>query len=208
VNQVIESPPLNFVEPDVVAPVIVNGDQSALRLENFGILSIGVQNLMLSYHGMEENEDEVMENPAEDNSENEEMENASNGDLPLPAAQDDLAMVVGDNEQADMEYFHFNDLVQLEVAHLQLGKVETFSFLWRKLTGRSWWCGVDVGVLYITAQLETPREGYNEHSRKSSLSCETKVYQTSRRNNQTSEGRCPLALQQPRTMAPGNLSKV
>jgi hypothetical protein len=33
-----------------------------------------------------------------------------------------------------------------------------------------WWCGVDVGVIYITAQLETPREGYDEHSSKSSLS--------------------------------------
>jgi hypothetical protein len=26
--------------------------------------------------------------------------------------------------------------------------------------------------IYITAQLETPREGYDEHSSKSSLSCE------------------------------------
>jgi hypothetical protein len=53
-----------------------------------------------------------------------------------------------------------------------------------------WWCGVDVGVLYIyiTAQLEIPREGYDEHGSKSSLSCETKVYRTSRRKNQTSEG--------------------
>jgi hypothetical protein len=53
-----------------------------------------------------------------------------------------------------------------------------------------WWCGVDVGVLYtyITAQLETPREGYDEHISKSSLSCETKVYRTSRRKNQTSKG--------------------
>jgi hypothetical protein len=50
----------------------------------------------------------------------------------------------------------------------------------------------------MTAQLETPREGYDEHKSKSSLSCETKVYRTSRRKNQTSEGRCPLALQQPR----------
>jgi hypothetical protein len=30
----------------------------------------------------------------------------------------------------------------------------------------------------MTAQLETPREGYDEHSSKSSLSCETKVYRT------------------------------
>jgi hypothetical protein len=52
----------------------------------------------------------------------------------------------------------------------------------------NWWRGVDVGVLYMTAQLETPREGYDEHNIKSSLSCETKVYQTSRIKNQTSEG--------------------
>jgi hypothetical protein len=47
---------------------------------------------------------------------------------------------------------------------------------------------VDVGILYMTAQLETPREGYDEHNNKSSLGCETKVYRTSRRKNQTSEG--------------------
>jgi hypothetical protein len=78
---------------------------------------------MLAYHGLEKNEDEDMENQADDNIE---MENDG---LPLPAAtQVDLAMVAGGNEQADMEYFHFNDLVQPEVAHLQLGKVETFFF--------------------------------------------------------------------------------
>jgi hypothetical protein len=49
------------------------------------------------------------------------------------------------------------------------------------------WC-LCRSFIYITAQLETPREGYDEHSSKSSLSCETKVYQTSRRKNQTSEG--------------------
>jgi hypothetical protein len=27
------------------------------------------------------------------------------------------------------------------------------------VTDGAWWCGVDVGVLYMTAQLETPREG-------------------------------------------------
>jgi hypothetical protein len=37
-------------------------------------------------------------------------------------------MVAGDNDQADMELFHFNDLVQPKVAHLQLGKVETFFY--------------------------------------------------------------------------------
>jgi hypothetical protein len=60
------------------------------------------------------------------------------------------------------------------------------------------WCR---NFIYITAQLETQREGYDEHSSKSSLSCETKVYQTSRRKNQISEGWFPLALRQLQTMA-------
>jgi hypothetical protein len=112
---------------------------------------------MLPYHGMEENEDEVMENPSEDNSENEEMENAGNGDLPLRAAQDDRAMVAGDNEQANMEYFHFNELVQLEVAHLQLGKVETFLFPVEELTGisshlKAWNCGIST-LLHMSAMV-------------------------------------------------------
>jgi hypothetical protein len=47
------SPPLNFIEPEVVAPVIVNGGQPALNLENFGVLGVGVQNLMLAYHDLE-----------------------------------------------------------------------------------------------------------------------------------------------------------
>jgi hypothetical protein len=48
---------------------------------------------------------------------------------------------------------------------------------------------VDGAVLmYMTNQLGTPRGRYDEHSSKSSLSCETKVYQTSRKKNQTSEG--------------------
>jgi hypothetical protein len=67
------------------------------------------------------------------------------------------------------------------------------------------WCR---SFIYITAQLETPREGYDEHSSKTSLSCETKVYRTSRRKNQTSEGWCPLALRRLRTMAPKNLSRA
>jgi hypothetical protein len=53
------------------------------------------------------------------------------------------------------------------------------------------WCR---NYIYITAQLETPRECYDEHIIKSSLSCETKVYRTSRTKNQTSEGWCLLAL--------------
>jgi hypothetical protein len=40
----------------------------------------------------------------------------------------------------------------------------------------------------MNAQLETLREGYDEHNNKSFLSCETKVYRTSRRKNQNSEG--------------------
>jgi hypothetical protein len=55
-----------------------------------------------------------------------------------------------------------------------LHKLVTKTFLWAILLlvpwQRRWWCGVDVGVLYMTAQLETPREGYDEHNNKSSLS--------------------------------------
>jgi hypothetical protein len=127
VNQVM-SPPLNFIEPEVVAPVIVNGGQPALNLENFGVLGVGVQNLMLAYHDLEENEDEEMENLAENNMDNVGLENEGNAVLPPPAGQDNLDMVADNNDQADMELFHFNDLVQPEVAHLQLGKVETFFF--------------------------------------------------------------------------------
>jgi hypothetical protein len=56
---------------------------------------------------------------------------------------------------------------------------------------RPWWC-------VVGTQLGTPRGRYNEHSSKFSLSCETKVYQTSRRKNHTSEGWCPLALRHSR----------
>jgi hypothetical protein len=35
---------------------------------------------------------------------------------------------VNQNIDANMEYFHFNDLVQPEVAHLQLMRAETFLF--------------------------------------------------------------------------------
>jgi hypothetical protein len=67
-------------------------------------------------------------------------------------------------------------------------KIDIYVFNYVIFVKSVWWCGVDVGVLYMTTQLETPREGYDEHSSKSSLSCETKVYRTSRRKNQTSEG--------------------
>jgi hypothetical protein len=69
VNQVM-SPPLNFIEPEVVAPMIVNGGQPSLNLENFGVLGVGVQNLMLAYHDLDENEDEEMENLAKNNMDN------------------------------------------------------------------------------------------------------------------------------------------
>jgi hypothetical protein len=113
--------------------------------------------------------------------------------------------------QAYLEILSLHFVQGFRMCLLQLVVLDRLDQTLRQLpdkTWRHWWCGVDVGVLYITAQLETPREGYDEYNNKSSLSCETKVYRTSRRKNQTSEGRCLLALQQPRTMAPGNLSKV
>jgi hypothetical protein len=58
--------------------------------------------MMLAYHGIEDNENAP---------ENVEMENGDNVEV-----------------EVDLEYFHFNDFVQLEVAHLQLGRVETFFF--------------------------------------------------------------------------------
>jgi hypothetical protein len=106
----------------------VNGGQPALNLENFGVLGVGVQNLMLAYHDLGENEDEEMENLAENNLDNVVLGNADNAVLAPPTGQENLDMMAGDNDQADMELFHFNDLVQTEVAHLQLGKVETFFF--------------------------------------------------------------------------------
>jgi hypothetical protein len=83
---------------------------------------------MLAYHDLEQNEDEEMENLAENNMENVCLENEGNAVLPPPAGQENLDMVADNNDQVDMELFHFNDLVQPEVAHLQLGKVETFFF--------------------------------------------------------------------------------
>jgi hypothetical protein len=43
------------------------------------------------------------------------------------------------------------------------------------------WCGVDID----DRPVGNPKRRYDEHSSKSSLSCETKVYRTSRRKNQT-----------------------
>jgi hypothetical protein len=47
-----------------------------------------------------------------------------------------------------------------------------------------WWCGVNID----DRPVGNPKGRYDEHSSKSSLSCETKVYRTSRRKNKTSEG--------------------
>jgi hypothetical protein len=60
---------------------------------------------MLAYHGLEENEDEDMENPAEDNIDNVGLENDVNGDLPLPATQDNLAMVAKTMTRLIWNYF-------------------------------------------------------------------------------------------------------
>jgi hypothetical protein len=62
------------------------------------------------------------------NYDNNSKQNEDNVFLAPPAGQENLDMVADDNDQADMELFHFNDLVQPEVAHLQLGKAETCFF--------------------------------------------------------------------------------
>jgi hypothetical protein len=87
-------------------PVNVQGENQALNWENFPILGEGVQNIMLAYQG--EDSDSGMEE-ANDN---------------IPPQNNEA----NQNIEADLEYFHFNDLVQPEVAHLQLMRAETFLF--------------------------------------------------------------------------------
>jgi hypothetical protein len=51
----------NIFDQQVVAPVIVNGNLPALNFDNFPVLGVGVQNLMLAYHEAEpSSEDENM----------------------------------------------------------------------------------------------------------------------------------------------------
>jgi hypothetical protein len=99
--------PLNIEDlaPDN-GPVIVQGQEQALNMDNFMNFGIGVQNLMMAYHDIDPDSD------SEQSSEN------------SPMHED--ASPIGNQEQ-DMEFFHFNE-VPAEVAHLQIGMVETFLF--------------------------------------------------------------------------------
>jgi hypothetical protein len=67
-------------------------------------LGLGVQNLMMAYH------DIVPDSDSDQSSE----------DSPM---QEDASPI--GNREKDMEFFHFNE-VPAEVAHLQIGMVETF----------------------------------------------------------------------------------
>jgi hypothetical protein len=75
-------------------------------MDNFMNLGVGVQNLMMAYHDID------LDSDSDQSSENSPM-------------QED-ASPIGNHEQ-DMEFFHFNE-VPAEVAHLQIGMVETFLF--------------------------------------------------------------------------------
>jgi hypothetical protein len=132
----------------VVAPVIVNGGQPALNLENFGVLGVGVQNLMLAYHDLGENEDEEMENLAENNLDNVVLGNADNAVLAPPAGQENLDMMAGDNDQADMELFHFNIWSNLRWLTFSWERLKPSSSLLMILTRRNshlkgWLCGIN-----------------------------------------------------------------
>jgi hypothetical protein len=98
-----------FLEEEI-AFVIVQGDQQALNINNFQLLGEGVQNLMLAYQGLEE-EDDIA--PVAIGIQDQEMEeNLSEGNVSDP----------------NLEAFQFNDIVPPEVAHLQIAKVETHIF--------------------------------------------------------------------------------
>jgi hypothetical protein len=93
------------VDP-VNGPVIVHGQEQALNMDNFMNLGVGVQNLMMAYHDIDTDSD------SEQSSENSPM-------------QEDGSPI--GNQEQDMEFFQFNE-VPAEVAHLQIGMVETFLF--------------------------------------------------------------------------------
>jgi hypothetical protein len=89
--------PLNLegLAPDN-GPVIVQGQEQALNMDNFMNLGVGVQNLMMAYHDIDPDSDS-----------DQSLENS-------PMQED--ASPIGNREQ-DMEFFNFNE-VPAEVAHL------------------------------------------------------------------------------------------
>jgi hypothetical protein len=50
---------MNFFEAEEMAPVVVQGNQPALNINNFQNLGLGVQNIMLAYHGLSDDEEEA-----------------------------------------------------------------------------------------------------------------------------------------------------
>jgi hypothetical protein len=92
----------NIFDQQAIAPVIVNGNLPALNFDNFPILGVGVQNLMLAYHEAKLSSED--ENMAVENS------GGSNAN----------------QQEADSEGFHHFNEVEPELAHIHLGRVQTF----------------------------------------------------------------------------------
>jgi hypothetical protein len=113
----------NFFVEEEAAPIIVQGEQQALNINNFQLLGEGVQNLMLAYQDLE---DEDLIEPVANENQDQEMEDVhSQGNVSDP----------------NLEAFQFNDIVPPEVAHLQIARVETFFFqnkIFRSFLRRVW----------------------------------------------------------------------
>jgi hypothetical protein len=99
-----------FFEPEEMIPVVVQGDRPALNINNFQNLGLGVQNIMLAYHGLSDDEEEA---PVEDAAQDHEM------------MENQIADNVSD---PSLEAFQFNDFASPEVVHLHIARVETHIF--------------------------------------------------------------------------------
>jgi hypothetical protein len=103
---VIDHPP-----QDAPGPVIVHGNEQGMNFDNFMQLGEGVQNLMLAYFDVEGNEDVDVDE--------------HNNNLLIDNND------VNDNNHLEdfMDFNIANDLVEPEVAHLQMGFVHTHFFM-------------------------------------------------------------------------------
>jgi hypothetical protein len=104
--ELLEAPLLLDEVNHQIGPVIVQGQDQALNMDNFMNLGLGVQNLMMAYHDLDPDSD---------------SDQSSDSD-PMP--QDNSPP---GNQANEIEFFHFNE-VPPEEAHLQIGMVETFTF--------------------------------------------------------------------------------
>jgi hypothetical protein len=104
VNQLQIVPVDDNIPQGIPGPVIVHGNEQGLNFDNFIQLGEGVQNIILAYLDMEDNEDIDAENQNDD--------------------------ILNDNIEMEnfMDINNANDLVPPEVAHLQMGFVHTHFF--------------------------------------------------------------------------------